>query len=353
MKTIKIAFIGSAGVPNKYGGFESFLEHCGPILAKKVSKVMVTCDKRLYSDFAIDFNGVTRILIDLPANGCWSILHDLLAFFSVYARSTHIVVLGVSGAPWFPLFRLMCALSGKKLLVNIDGVEWRRGKFGYCKRLLLRIFDAIAQRFANVIVYDNPGLKSYILKSCTKKSICIGYSGDQVLRIPQYQIKPFTALTICRIEVENNLEMLIAGFLLSTFKSYTIVGNWLQSEYGRNLKLRYSNEPRLCLLDSIYDLRRLAELRESCAVYLHGHSVGGTNPSLVEMLFYDCHIACLDVVFNRETAGGCAHYFSNHEDLSFLFGHLAMRPINHDRGNKRTLFTRSNIANQYFLAMDH
>ena len=346
---ISVGFIGSAGVPNRYGGFEAFLEQCGPALATKVSRVLVTCDASLYEDHKPDFQGVERLFINTPANGGWSVLHDLLAFFAVYFRSTHIVVLGVSGAPWFPIFRLMCVLAGKKLLVNIDGVEWRRTKFRQSRRTLLRVFDAVAQWCAHVVIYDNAALHEFVLVSCRSKAVCIGYSGDHVTRLPLADLGRFHGLTICRIEPENNLDMLIEGALLSSLEHYTIVGNWAQSEYGRALRAHYAKEPRLSLLDPIYDARQLAVLRESCAVYLHGHSVGGTNPSLVEMLFYDCAILCFDVAFNRETAGDCAGYFSSASDLAKL--DVTNLPKAGDRLARRKSYTRSHIADQYLAAM--
>ena len=145
------------------------------------------------------------------------------------------------------------------------------------------------------------------------------------------------------------MHMLIDGALLTPLENYTIVGNWKQSDYGRVLRERYANEPRLSLLDPIYDAQQLAMLRESCAVYLHGHSVGGTNPSLVEMLFYDCAIVCFDVAFNRETAGDCAGYFSSAADLAML--DAASLPGLGDRIVRRLSYTRSHIADQYLAAM--
>lgn len=343
------AFVGSAGIPNRYGGFEAFLENCAPALASKTASTVVTCDARLYEDHSSDFHGVHRLFLNIPANGAWSVLHDLFAFFRVYLRSTHIVVLGVSGAPWFPLFRLMCMVAGKRLLVNIDGVEWRRTKFSRSRRNLLRVFDAVAQWCAHVVIYDNPALREFVLESCRAKAVCIGYSGDHVIRVPHALPRRFQALTICRIEPENNLDMLIEGALLSPLEHYTIVGNWAQSEYGRTLQERYSQDSRLSLLAPIYDARKLAALRESCAVYLHGHSVGGTNPSLVEMLFYDCAILCFDVAFNRETAGNCAGYFSSAANLSKLS--QTTLPGSGDRMTRRSTYTKEHIANQYFAAM--
>lgn len=347
---ISLSFIGSAGVPNRYGGFETFLEHCGPAIARNISHVYVTCDGRYYGGEPAAYEGMKRVFIAIPANGPWSVLHDLVAFLRVYRRSTHIVALGVSGGMWFPMFRALCAIGGKTLVVNIDGVEWRRKKFSLAQRGLLRLFDAMAQIFSGVVIYDNPALFTFVLPPCRSKAVHIAYSGDHVIRLPSVRRIASTALTICRIEPENNIGMLLEGFLASKLKSYTIVGNWAASDYGRSLRASLANEPRVRLLDPIYDAMTLAQLREECEYYIHGHSVGGTNPSLVEMIFYDCMLLCFDVSFNRETAGGCARYFSKAGELADLLSTVDDCG-GQCRKNYRRHYMRDAIADRYLSAV--
>lgn len=350
LEHFRISFIGSAGIPNRYGGFESFLEHCAPVIVSKGHKVQVTCDAKLYDDHTTDYNGVERIFLKIPANGGWSLVHDLLAFLKTYQKASHIVVLGVSGGFWFPIFRLLSDFNGNRLLVNVDGVEWRRTKFGPGKRFLLKVLDLLAQKFAHAVIYDNSGLYEYLIDSAKSKSICIGYSGDHVQRLNGVNAVLGTALTICRIEPENNLEMLIEGALLSNLLTYTIIGNWDHSLYARQLRKHYAKEKRLLLLDPIYNASQLAELRESCWIYIHGHSVGGTNPSLVEMLFYDCTILCFDVIFNRQTAGNASSYFNNSKSLSLLIESIQNSVVN-SRLKLREQFTAEMISNKYLYAM--
>jgi len=350
--TIRLAFIGAAGIPNRYGGFESFLEHCAPVFARLGIPTVVTCDANLYpNELGQDFHGVHREFINIPANGGASIAHDLVAFARVFHSSSHIIVLGVSGGPWFPLFRLACALTGKRLAVNIDGVEWRRTKFSRFKRLLLKVFDTLAQRFSHQVIYDSQGLQDFLLRSSLRKSSCIAYPGDHVQRLHDATQAAGTALTICRIEPENNLELLIEGFLISSFQEYTIVGNWSHSSYARALRASYANEPRLKLLDPIYDAGKLADIRERCAYYLHGHSVGGTNPSLVEMLFYDCQIACFDVSFNRYTAENCAKYFATSSQLAALLDAEDKSAASDSRTALRLRYSAEQIAQSYIQAI--
>ena len=136
-----LGLIGTVGIPNKYGGFESFVESMAPALVECGVTCIVTCFAGAYVDRQRWFDGVRRVFIPVPANGGWSILHDFLAFFAVVGRCTHVLVLGVSGGGLFPLFKLVCKINNVKLLVNIDGVEWRREKYGVTSRLLLRSFD--------------------------------------------------------------------------------------------------------------------------------------------------------------------------------------------------------------------
>ena len=349
-KKLQVRFIGSAGIPNRYGGFESFLENCAPIIASMGNDVTVTCDARFYKSKAVTYKGVRRIFLKIPANGGLSIIHDFLAFIRVFRGASHIIVLGVSGGLWFPLFRLLCDLAGARLLVNVDGIEWRRTKFSKIKRLFLKVFDQMAQKFAHSVIYDNLSLYPYLISSAKSKAVCIPYSGDHVLRLEGVASIPRTALTICRIEPENNLEMLIEGVLKSNLKHYTIIGNWSHSTYAQKLHLRYKNEVQLSFLDSIYDPVQLAKIRESCELYLHGHSVGGTNPSLVEILFYDCRILCFDVSFNRETSGESAKYFKNVDLLVELIEENVELDLS-VRNSFRSRYTSFSIVNQYLSLM--
>lgn len=344
--------MGSVGVPNRYGGPEAFAESITPALVEQGFEVAVTCDKSRYlDDLSSDFKGVRRVFIPVNANGVSSPLHDLLAFLAVVRVSDYILVLGVSGGLFFPFFRILCAMTGCRLLVNIDGVEWRRSKFSGMGKVVLYVSDWLAQRCAHVVIYDNDALLEYVLNPA--KSACVEYSGDQAVlrgaaRAASSSATDVYALTICRIEPENNCDLLIEGFLKSSAPSYVFVGNWDRSEYGRALRRRYAAESRLKLLDPIYDPQEVFRLRSSCIRYLHGHSVGGTNPSLVEILFFDCEIYCWDCSFNRRTALDAARFFSSADDLAQLLDAPAAVPA--DRSLIRSRYTTRAIVTKLLTA---
>lgn len=312
-----IAFIGSVGIPNVYGGFEGFLEACTPDLATR-HRVTVTCDRSRYDDHTTQWRGVHRVFLSLPANGALSVLHDFVAFLRVLPTHRNIVVLGVSGGIFFPIMRLLASLLRRRLIVNVDGVEWRRDKFSRKKKAFLKLSDTLAQTFAHDVVVDSEGLRPYLLPSRRDNAVFIAYPGDHVREPGPAPQDPVGLLSICRIEPENNCDMKLAAFAMLGTGRYTFIGNWNASAYGRDLRERYSKVPGLCLLDPVYDPEVLATLRGHCDGYIHGHSVGGTNPSLVEMLFYDAPLACFDCVFNRYTAGSDATYFGSAATLADL-----------------------------------
>lgn len=351
---MKVAFIGAVGVPGNYGGFETFVDSCTPTLAKTFDKVIVTCDRSRYDTHEPQWNGVHRIFIPVRANGAWSVIHDFLAFFAVFWRVETIVVLGVSAGIFFPLFRMACAPFSKRLIVNVDGIEWRREKFSPLKRAFLFVCDRFAQLFAHTVIIDNEALRPYLIRSVQHRAQLIAYPGDHVARVEGGNTADSLerrCLTICRIEPENNCHILLEAFVRAKRGKYIFVGNWDASTYGRDLKARYKDSPGLDLRDPTYDKFELALLRESCNLYLHGHSVGGTNPSLVEMLFYDCTILAFDCAFNRHAGGAALQYFSNQDELAAYIA-TSNDPVRDDltrdaRLAARSLYTIDRISDSY------
>lgn len=167
---------------------------------------------------------------------------------------------------------------------------------------------------------------NYIAKYYNQNSVLIAYGSDHVKRIlsedrqmqilKQYGVvKKDYSVSICRIEPENNCEMILEAFA-HTGNKLLYVGNWERCEFGKLLKKKYSKYDNISIVDAIYDLDVLYGLRNNCKFYIHGHSAGGTNPSLVEAMFCKCNILAYDVVYNRETTGNKAHYFSDAIDLA-------------------------------------
>ncbi|MCY2687791.1 DUF1972 domain-containing protein [Salinimicrobium sp. TH3] len=320
--TKKIAVVGTVGLPAKYGGFETLTEH---LVNKKGNEFdfLIYCSKAAYPDGPLTYNKATLKYLPLNANGIQSIPYDIWGILHGLRKSDSLLVLGVSGCIILPFVKL---ISKKKITVNIDGLEWKREKWGKLAKRYLRFSEKIAVKFADVVVADNKVIQDHIKNSYGKNAELIAYGADhtKAQNFSSETLKNFPFLNdaygfkVCRIEPENNIELILEAF--SEFKklNLVLVGNWEVSDYARKLRLRFKSRPNLFLLDPIYDQGKLNQLRSNCYLYVHGHSAGGTNPSLVEAMYLGLPILAFGVNYNRETTGSSAEYFNDKDSLISL-----------------------------------
>ena len=318
-----IAIIGTQGVPANYGGFETLVENIiGDNKSSNINYTVFCSSKDLPQNAIREYKGAKLQYIPLSANGIQSIPYDILSLLKVPKATDVILILGVSGAIILPFIRLF---SKKKIVVNIDGLEHRRDKWGKVARWYLKLSEKMAVKYADVIIADNKGIQDYVKEEYGKESALIAYGGDHVIRNidSQYEkdvLDSFSllskdyAISVCRIEPENNCHSTLDAFAKSG-KKLIFIGNWNRSEYGKNLKETYSKYSNIIIQDPIYDIDILYVLRKNAGLYVHGHSAGGTNPSLVEAMFFGCPILCFDVVYNRATTQGKAYYWANVDEL--------------------------------------
>lgn len=317
-----IAIIGIQGVPANYGGFESLVENI--IGENKSSNIQYTvfCSSKNMPRQLEEYKGAKLKYIPLSANGVQSILYDIWSLLKVPKHIDTILILGVSGCIILPFFRLF---SKKKLIINIDGLEHRREKWGYFTRKCLRLYERMAVKYADIIVADNKGIQDYVTEEYGVPSQLIAYGGDHVMRdtnsefeteiLSKYSLLPEKyAITVCRIEPENNCHQILEAFA-KTSRQLIFIGNWDRSDYGRQLKEQYSGYSNITIQNPIYDIDILYALRKNAGLYVHGHSAGGTNPSLVEAMFFGRPILCYNVIYNCETTQNMAYYWNNSDEL--------------------------------------
>ncbi|RKQ38940.1 DUF1972 domain-containing protein, partial [Enterobacter sp. R1(2018)] len=195
-----------------------------------------------------------------------------------------------------------------------DGLEWKRDKWGKWAKRFLKFSEKIAVKFSDVIIADNQAIADYVCQEYNKKSSVIAYGGDHAIHQKNAVTPKNFALSLCRIEPENNVHLILESFSKSC-KKLVFVGNWNSSEYGIGLKRKYSQFENITILDSVYDIQKLSVLRGECDFYVHGHSAGGTNPSLVEMMHFAKPILCFDCTYNRATTENEAVYFQDIDSL--------------------------------------
>lgn len=355
---IRVAVIGTQGVPASYGGFESLVENLIGGNCSSDIEYTVFCSSRDLETRGTEYKGARLKYVGLHANGMQSIPYDMVSMVRAMRGYDVILVLGVSGCLFLPVFRLFCR---KRLIVNIDGLEHRRDKWGRLARWVLKSSEAMAVRFADIVVSDNRGIQDYVRETYGKESELIAYGGDHVIRdVPEdEQLKVLEryglagrkyAVTVCRIEPENNCHVTLEAFARSG-KDLVFIGNWDRSEYGRSLKEKYGRYGNITILDPIYGLDTLYALRNHCSAYIHGHSAGGTNPSLVEAMFFGKPVICFDVVYNRASTFGRAFYFRDADSLTAILSDTPEQAML-DCGAAmqdlaRTHYTWSSIAARY------
>lgn len=317
---MRVMIVGTVGIPAAYGGFETLAENLvrNVDLAERMLEMHVFCsgiDGVLVEDCPLP---AKLIRIPLRANGVQSVLYDGVSLIiSLLRRADVIVLLGVSGAIFLPLVRLF---SSVKIVVNVDGIESRRSKWKGFARAFLKFSERVAVRFSDSVVADNLAISRYLLSEYGCSSETIAYGGDHVLEHlevdPGYLNDfPNFGFSLCRIEPENNVHITLEAIAQLPGQNFIFVGNWSGSEYGRELRKKYENCSWMMLLDPIYELGVLRWMRARACFYVHGHSAGGTNPSLVEMMFFDVPLLCFDCDFNRITTNEHAFFFSSANEL--------------------------------------
>jgi glycosyltransferase involved in cell wall biosynthesis len=320
----KLAIIGTVGLPAKYGGFETLASHLVENLDQEYD-MTVYCSGKQYpeADRPANYRGASLKYLPLQANGVQSIPYDTWSILHALFYADVLLILGVAGAWILPFVKLF---TNKRIIISIDGIEWKRDKWSRLAKMYLYWAEGMAVKYSHCDISDNESIQDYTAERYGSLSSVIEYGADHTMKVKAesedisrypFLAKPY-AFKVCRIEPENNLEMVLQAF--SSFEKYplVLVGNWAKSDYGNNLKASYSNHENLILLDPIYDQREIDLLRGNASVYVHGHSAGGTNPSLVEAMYLGLPIMSFGVSYNRTTTEGQAIYFNNTEELISL-----------------------------------
>lgn len=308
---MKLSIVGTVGVPACYGGFETLVEN---LLDESSTSVDLTvyASSKSYKEKTPKYKNANLKYIPLQANGVQSIPYDIWSLcHAVFKGTDNILILGVSGAICLPFIRLF---SKARIVTNIDGLEWRRDKWNSYAKRFLKLSEKIAVKYSDVVVADNKAIADYVFNEYGCDSEVIAYGGDYAIIEALNINDEGYALALCRIEPENNVEMILSAFS-QTQKKIKFVGNWGSSEFGRTMRERFESFDNIEIIEPIYDISTLFEMRRNCSYYVHGHSAGGTNPSLVEMMHFNKNIMAFDCNYNRATTEDKCRYFKSEDEL--------------------------------------
>lgn len=325
MKTLRI--LGTRGIPAAHGGFETFAEHLALYLRDRGWRVIVYCQESGSGDTVYDnWNGIERVRIPVRGDGSLStIIFDWISIKHAAQHQDLCLTLGYNTA----IFDVLLRLKGIPNIINMDGIEWIRAKWGKAAKTWFWLNDWIGCWTGSHLVADNPAIKTHLMtRVAGDKITMIPYGAVPVEAAPEETVRglglePGKFLTvIARPEPENSVLEIVQAFSRE-HRGYklAVLGNYCPNNaYHASVRAAASDE--VLFLGAIYDAPVVQALRFHSAAYVHGHQVGGTNPSLVEALGAGNAVIAHDNRFNRWVAGAGAHYFNSVDRLSSLFDEL-------------------------------
>ena len=329
---LRIGILGTRGIPNRYGGFEQFATHLSKGLVEMGHSVSVyNSHKHPFTEN--NWFGVEIIHCFDPeylAGTAGQFIYDLNCIRDTHKRNFDILlVLGYTSSSvwgrWYPPKTI--------IVTNMDGLEWKRSKYAKPVQQFLKYAEKLAVRFSHYHIADAVPIQEYLQKKYGIKATYISYGADILVKQDDVVLKKYgvTAneyyLLIARMEPENNIEMILDGLCTAEQKRNVLVIGGKDNVFGKRMLAKYLANTNIQFPGAIYDKAVLDTLRSGCRVYFHGHSVGGTNPSLLEAMATGALICAHDNLFNKAVLGEDAFYFQSATDIETIAGQIEVDKI--------------------------
>ncbi|GAA4459111.1 DUF1972 domain-containing protein [Nibrella saemangeumensis] len=312
---IKLAIIGTRGIPNNYGGFEQAAEYLALGLIQKGYEVTVY-NSHTHPYQEKEWNGVKIVHARDPEGKMGTVgqfFYDFNCIMDIRKRDYDIILqLGyTSSSVWGNLVPEKFILT-----TNMDGLEWKRTKFSRPVQQFLKQAERLAVKYSNYLIADSLGIQDYLKDKYKSDSVYIPYGANlfedpDLSELQPYGLKPYEYnMLIARLEPENSIDTILKGVVASAVTNPFLVVGKHETKYGAYLKEKFADYPYIRFVGGIYSLRTLNNLRHFSNLYFHGHTVGGTNPSLLEAMASSSLICANDNPFNRYILGDEALYFT-------------------------------------------
>lgn len=320
-----LLILGTRGIPAAHGGFETFAERLALFLVARNWNVGVYCQDNVAAVPAggrvtrTQWNGIDLIHVAVASTGPASALEfDWHCVRDAAKRDGLCLVLGYNGALFLPWLRLM----GKKILTNMDGIEWKRPKWRFPVKAWFWINEWIAAWTSQRLVADHPAIADHVATRRNRSAIAmIPYGGIEILDAPDAPVRAMGLepgkyfISIARIEPDNSVLMMVEAFSRRPRGMKLVVLGKLEAGNGYHRAIRAAAKAEVLFPGAIYEVEKLAALRFHARAYVHGHTVGGTNPSLVEALWAGNAVIAHDNPYNRWTAGEAGVFFAGPDEF--------------------------------------
>lgn len=325
-KPIKVAILGTRGIPNRHGGFEQMTEYVAPGLVKLGFEVTVY-QSSLHDYKASEFQGVKLVHCTDPEDKLGTFgqfIYDWNCLRDARKRQFDVLIqLGYTSSSiwgWYHPRQI-------PVLWNMDGLEWKRDKYSRPVKKLLHWAEGWAARRADHLIADSPAIADHLLKNYGRTSTFIAYGAEPDEREDASFLQPYGVLPgeyymlMARMEPENSIETIIRGYLASGEHRPLLVVGKLSTPHAKVWQARY-RDSKVHFLGGIYDQTVVHQLRRQARAYFHGHTVGGTNPSLLEAMASGAWIIAHRNPFNQAILKENAHYFSSESDIAEVINRL-------------------------------
>ena len=326
---MKIAFISTRGIPNNYGGFEQFAEYISVGLAQRGHEVVVYSPK--FHPYQEDtYKGVRLKHIYSPetwmGSSVGSFFYDFASLCDALKKEDFDIIYEAGYTSIIPAYIWFNVRKRKRPIftTNMDGLENKRSKFSPMVRRFLDWEEKMAVKYSHYLIADNMGIHDYYKEKYDKESKFLAYGADihddfNADYLKEFGLQPEEYyILIARLEPENNIVMAIEGYLHSkeNGRRPLIVVGKTNTPHGKELVEKYGNEKYVRFVGGIYDFKKLDSVRHFSKAYFHGHSVGGTNPSLLEAMAAGCFIFAHDNIFNRAVLEENAFYYPSADKVA-------------------------------------
>lgn len=318
---MKIAILGTRGIPANYGGFETFAERISAILAERGHEVTVYCRSHHVDKSLKTFNGVNLVVLPtLKHKYLDTIVHTFLsAVNAVFKRFDVVLICNAANSIFIPLL----TFTGTPVAVNVDGLERKRKKWNALGRAYYRLGERASVWFATEVVTDARVIKDYYETEYGKASTMIAYGAEIERQTDTASIVEYGAvpneyiLYVSRLEPENNAAMVIEAFRkVKTGKKLMIVGDApYADDYKRQLHELAEGDERIIFLGFVFG-KGYKSLQQNAYVYVHATEVGGTHPALIEAMGYGNCVLAYSTPENAEVIGNAAIAYDNVDDLA-------------------------------------
>jgi glycosyltransferase involved in cell wall biosynthesis len=355
---MKIAILGTRGIPNHYGGFEQCAEYLALGLVGRGHEIIVY-NSHNHPYKQSEWNGVQLVHCYDPEDKLGTMgqfIYDLNCILDLRHRNVDIILqLGyTSSSAWGWLLP-------KKTVVttNMDGLEWKRTKYSERVKRFLLGAESLAVKYSDYLISDSIGIQNYLKNKYEVASSFIPYGADvftnpQLDVIKDYGLNEYRYdLLIARLEPENSIEIILDGVVnANTQRPFLVIGKH-ETKYGVYLKNKYKDDLFIRFVGGVYDINRLNSIRHFSNIYFHGHTVGGTNPSLLEAMASNSLICANDNAFNKYILNDDALYFRTHQDVSEVLTNSAYSKaqleayLDNNRQKITDLYSWERIVDQY------